>query len=139
MGPSCAANSHSVYLVDPRNSCYMSNRDLKDLSTANEIDLTVKGRNSGQDISRPVWFVHEDDKLYLLPVQGSDTNWYRNVLQNPTVKISAHGQELNGNAKSINADNEVKEILDKFRSKYGNYDVKKYYSKFDVGIEFALK
>jgi hypothetical protein len=59
----------------------MSKRDLIDLSTANEIDLTVKGRKSGQDISRPVWFVHKDDKLYLLPVQGSDTNWYRNVLK----------------------------------------------------------
>jgi len=38
----------------------MPKPDLKDLSTENEIDLTVKGRKSGQDISRPVWFVHED-------------------------------------------------------------------------------
>ena len=36
----------------------MSNPYLKDLDTSNEIDLTVRGRNSGQDISRPVWFVH---------------------------------------------------------------------------------
>ena len=117
----------------------MSKRDLKGISTANEIDLTVKGRKSGQDISRPVWFVHEDDKLYLLPVQGSDTNWYRNVLKDPTVKISAHGQELNGKANTITDDNKVKEIIQKFRSKYGNSDVQKYYSKFDVGIEFAIK
>ena len=117
----------------------MSNPTLKDLDKSNEIDLTVRGRNSGQDISRPVWFVHEDDKLYLLPVQGSDTNWYRNVLKNPTAKISVHGQELNGKAITITNDNKVKEIIEKFRSKYGNSDVKKYYSKFDVGIEFALK
>ena len=117
----------------------MSKRDLKNLSTTNEIDLTVRGRKSGQDISRPVWFVHEADKLYLLPVQGSDTNWYRNVLKNPTVKISAHGQELSAKAKTITDDNKVKEIVEKFRSKYGNSDVRKYYSKFDVGIEFAVK
>jgi deazaflavin-dependent oxidoreductase (nitroreductase family) len=135
----CAANSRSVYLVDPRNTCYMSKRDLKDLSTANEIDLTVKGRNSGQDISRPVWFVHEDDKLYLLPVQGSVTNWYRNVLKNPNVKISVQRQELNGKARTITDDNKVKKIVEKFRSKYGNSDIQKYYSKFDVGIEFPLK
>jgi deazaflavin-dependent oxidoreductase (nitroreductase family) len=108
------------------------------LSTTNKIDLTVRGRKSGQDISRPVWFVHEDDKLYLLPVQGSDTNWYRNVLKDPTMKISAHGQELSGKAEIINDGNKVKEIVEKFRSKYGNSDVQKYYSKFDVGIEFAL-
>ena len=92
----------------------MSNPDLKDLDTSNEIDLTVRGRNSGQDISRPVWFVHEDDKLFLLPVQGSDT-------------------------MTITNDSKVKEIIEKFRSKYGNSNVQKYYSKFDVGIEFALK
>jgi len=112
---------------------------FKDLRTTNEIDLTVRGRKSGQDISRPVWFVYEDDKLYLLPVQGSDTNWYRNVLKDPTVKISARGQELSGKAKTITDDNKVKEIVEKFRSKYGNSDVQKYYTKFDVGIEFALK
>ncbi len=110
-----------------------------DFNTTNEIDLTVRGRNSDQDISRPVWFVHEDDKLYLLPVQGSDTNWYKNVLKNPTIRISAQGQELSGEAKTITDDTRVKEIVDKFRSKYGNSDVKKYYSKFDVGIEFTLK
>ena len=117
----------------------MSKRDLKNLSTTNEIDLTVRGRKSGQDISRPVWFVHEADKLYLLPVQGSDTKWYRNVLKNPTVKISVHGEELSGKAETITDDEKVKEIVEKFRSKYGNSDVRKYYSKFDVGIEFALK
>lgn len=101
--------------------------------------MTVRGRKSGQDISTPVWFVHEDDKLYLLPVQGSDTNWYRNVLKNPTVKISAHGQELSLKAKTITDENKGKEIVNKFRSKYGNFDVKKYYSKFDVALEFVLK
>jgi deazaflavin-dependent oxidoreductase (nitroreductase family) len=109
-----------------------------DLSTTNEIGLTVRGRKSGKDISRPVWFVHEYDKLYLLPVQGSDTNWYRNVQKDPTVKISAHGQELSGKAKMITDDNKVKEIVEKFRSKYGNSDVQKYYTKFDVGIELAI-
>ncbi len=116
----------------------MSKRDLKGISTANEIDLTVKGRKSGQDISRPVWFVQEVDKLYLLPVQGSDTNWYRNVLKNPNVKISAQRQDLSGKAKTITDDKKVKEIVEKFRSKYGNSDIQKYYSKLDVGIELAL-
>jgi deazaflavin-dependent oxidoreductase (nitroreductase family) len=120
------------------NTCYMSKRDLKDLSIANEIDLTVKGRKSGQDISRPVWFVHEDDKLYLLPVQGSDTNWYRNVLKNPNVKISTQRQELSGKAKTITDDKKVIEIVKKFKSKYGNSDIQKYYSKLDVGIELPL-
>jgi hypothetical protein len=37
----------------------------------------------------------EGEKLYLLPVQGSDTQWYRNVLQNPTIRIDARALEGN--------------------------------------------
>ncbi len=67
---------------------------LKDrLSRYRQIKLTVIGRKSGRAISNPVWFVFEDDKLYLLPLQGSDTQWYKNVLHNPTIRIDARGAE----------------------------------------------
>ena len=33
------------------------------------------------------------DKLYLLPVQGSDTQWYKNVLKNPSIRIDARGAQ----------------------------------------------
>ena len=47
---------------------------LKDrLSRYRQIKISVIGRKSGQTISIPVWFVLEGEKLYLLPVQGSDS------------------------------------------------------------------
>ena len=52
----------------------------------------VKGRKTGKDIPRPVWFVYEHDRLYLLPVQGSNTYWYKNLLTNPTLTVSAGGR-----------------------------------------------
>ena len=56
------------------------NDSLKDrLSRSREINITVTGRKSGRAISIPVWFVSEDNRLYLLPVSGSDTQWYKNV------------------------------------------------------------
>ena len=65
------------------------NEALKDrLSRYREINITVTGRKSGRTISIPVWFVWEDDKLYLLPVQGSDTQWYKNVLKNPSLRVN---------------------------------------------------
>ena len=40
--------------------------DLKDrLSRYRQIKVTVIGRKTGQTISNPVWFVLEDEKLYL--------------------------------------------------------------------------
>src|SRR5205807_7741898 len=52
---------------------------LKDhLSRYSDINISVIGRKSGRTIKIPVWFVLDDENLYLLPVQGSDTQWYKN-------------------------------------------------------------
>ena len=117
----------------------MSKVDLHQrLKRAYEITLSVKGRKSGRDISRPVWFVHEGNTLYLLPVQGSDTNWYKNLLVDPTLKISANGVEISERGRRITDSNRVDDIVRKFRSKYGEGEVKKYYTKFDVAVEVLL-
>ena len=114
----------------------MSKADLhQKLDRAYEITLSVKGRKSGRDIPRPVWFVHEGNTLYLLPVQGSDTNWYKNLLVDPKLKISVNGVEIPARGKPITDSNRVDEIVRKFKSKYGEGEVKKYYTKFDVAVE----
>jgi deazaflavin-dependent oxidoreductase (nitroreductase family) len=104
------------------------------LSRYREIRITVTGRKSGRAISNPVWFVLEDDKVYLLPVKGSDTQWYRNVLKNPLIRINARGAEAEVHAFPITDATRVESVVEKFRDKYGAGDVKKYYSKFDVAV-----
>jgi hypothetical protein len=117
----------------------MSKADLyKRLDRVDEIRLSVKGRKSGRDIPRPVWFVHEGSTLYLLPVQGSDTNWYKNLLVDSTLKISVNGAEMPLRAKPIADKNSVNNVVRKFKSKYGEGDVKKYYPKTDVAVEVSL-
>jgi len=111
------------------------NDALKDrLSRYREINITVTGRKSGRAISIPVWFALEDDKLYLLPVQGSDTQWYKNVLKNPRIRIDARGAEAEFQAIPVTDAKQVSSVVEKFRAKYGTSDVKKYYSKFDVAV-----
>jgi deazaflavin-dependent oxidoreductase (nitroreductase family) len=108
------------------------------LSRYRQIKLSVIGRKSGRTISIPVWFVLEGDKLYLLPVQGSDTQWYKNVLQNPSLRIDARGAEAEFRAAPITGAKAVSSVVEKFREKYGAKDVKKYYSKFDVALLIEL-
>jgi hypothetical protein len=98
----------------------------------------VVGRKSGRWISRPVWFVAEGDRLYLLPVQGSDTQWLKNVLRNPRIRISARGAEAEFKATIVKDPKVVAAIGDKFREKYGKADIKRYYSKFDVAVVVNL-
>lgn len=111
------------------------NDALKDrLSRYREINISVTGRKSGRTISIPVWFVLEEDKLYLLPVQGSDTQWYKNVLKNAMIRIDARGAEAEFQAVPITDATGVSSVVEKFRDKYGANNVKKYYSKFDVAV-----
>jgi deazaflavin-dependent oxidoreductase (nitroreductase family) len=103
-----------------------------------QIKLSVIGRKSGRTISIPVWFVLEGEKLYLLPVQGSDTQWHKNVLQNPKIRIEARGVGGEFRAVPVTVAKAVKSVIEKFREKYGAKDVKKYYSKFDAAVVVQL-
>ncbi|MGA3106955.1 MAG: nitroreductase/quinone reductase family protein [Terriglobales bacterium] len=113
----------------------MRNEALKArLARASETNITVTGRKSGRAISIPIWFVLEDERLYLLPVKGSDTQWYQNVVKNPTMRIGVGGAESEVEAVPVTDAAQVSSVVEKFRGKYGAGDVKKYYSKFDVAV-----
>ena len=108
------------------------------LKKAEEIELTVPGRASKRKTSRPVWFIVERNKVYLLPVSGSDSQWYKNVLKQPNVTLSTEEAAYTAKARPITDSSKVREIVDKFRAKYGAGEVEKYYSKFDVAVEVPL-
>jgi deazaflavin-dependent oxidoreductase (nitroreductase family) len=109
------------------------------LSDAREIEITVTGRRSGDEISLPVWFVEENDRLYLVPVSGSNSNWYKNVVASPTIRLALNGSEATVQAHRITNSAAVADVLDKFRAKYGNSDVERYYSKRDAAVEIPLE
>ena len=116
-----------------------SGETVKDrLARYRQIKISVIGRKSGKTISIPVWFVLEGQKLYLLPVQGSETHWYRNVRTNPSIRIDARGSEGEFQSVPITKAKGVKLVVEKFREKYGAKDVKKYYSTFDVAVAVEL-
>jgi deazaflavin-dependent oxidoreductase (nitroreductase family) len=104
------------------------------LNRSQEINLTVTGRKTGHKSTRPVWFVFEEGKLYLLPVTGSDTQWYQNVLTHPSIEVETRGAKAAFQTVPTTSSGEVKNVVEKFREKYGAGDVKKYYSKFDVAV-----
>ena len=113
---------------------------LKDrLSRYREIRISVTGRKSGRTISIPVWFASDDEKLYLLPVHGSETQWYKNVLNNRKIQIDARGAEAEVQAIPVTDPAQVSSVVEKFREKYSAKDVKKYYSKFDVAVVAQMR
>jgi hypothetical protein len=112
---------------------------LKDrLARYREIKISVIGRKSGWKISLPVWFVLEGDEIHLLPVGGSESQWYKNVRKNPSITIDARGVEAEFQAVSVTGAKAVRSVVEKFREKYGASDVKKYYSGFNAAVLVKL-
>ena len=108
------------------------------LARDREIEISVMGRKSGKKISRPVWFVLDEEKLCLLPVRGSETQWYQNLLHNQWISLSTRSAEGEFNGTPITDSKRVSSVVEKFRQKYGAGDVKKYYSKLDVAVVVDL-
>jgi deazaflavin-dependent oxidoreductase (nitroreductase family) len=103
-----------------------------------ELQLAVRGRRSRVEQSRPVWFVVEGDILHLLPVGGSDTNWYRNVLAHPDVTLTVDGESLRATARPVTDPALVAATVERFRARYGASQIARYYSKLDVAVEVEL-
>jgi deazaflavin-dependent oxidoreductase (nitroreductase family) len=108
--------------------------DLRErLSRFREINISVTGRKSGRTISIPIWFVADDKKLYLLPARGSDTQWYKNVLEKPSIRIRAGGAEAELKVVPVRDAAQVSSVIEKFRAKYGESGIK-LYAKLDVAV-----
>jgi deazaflavin-dependent oxidoreductase (nitroreductase family) len=75
------------------------------------ITIRVAGRKSGRRISIPVWFVVEGETVYLLPVSGSKSQWYRNVVANPVMGIEARGAGGEFRAAAVTGAGAVKAVV----------------------------
>ncbi len=112
---------------------------LTALKKDKEIELTVKGRKSGKPVPRPVWFVLKGTELLLLPVTGTDSQWYKNILRDRQVKIASNQKTFNGQLRTITNKRQVEEVIELFKVKYGPSDVKKYYPKPNVAASLLLE
>jgi deazaflavin-dependent oxidoreductase (nitroreductase family) len=111
----------------------------KTLEGTKEIEITTTGRTTGREISNPVWFVRQGDKLYLLPVKGSDSHWYKNVRKTPTIRLAAGETAHTARATPITDPATVDKVVSNFRDKYGARDVRTYYTKPDVAVEVPTR
>jgi deazaflavin-dependent oxidoreductase (nitroreductase family) len=108
------------------------------LDGTDQIELTTTGRVTGKLTSRPVWYVRHGSKLYLLPVTGSDSQWYKNVLKTPAIGLAAGTAHREAVATPITDPQMVGQVVDDFRAKYGQQDVAAYYPNPNTAIEVAI-
>ncbi|HZY94616.1 MAG TPA: nitroreductase family deazaflavin-dependent oxidoreductase [Candidatus Bathyarchaeia archaeon] len=111
----------------------------KQLDKSKELEITVTGRKSGRQRSTPVWLVREGKTVLLLPVTGSESQWFQNVSANKKIKLSSGNTKVDVTPRLVTDAKRVAGIADKFRKKYSPGEVKKYYSRFDAALELELR
>jgi hypothetical protein len=107
---------------------------LEALKSASEVDLTVK--RSGKWTTRPVWFALDGGTVYLLPMYGTDTKWYKYAIADPQIELSTRGKKVRAQARRVADAQEFADAVDRFRSKYG--ELKRYYRKLDAAIAVTI-
>ncbi len=113
---------------------------LQRLRSSREVNITVKGRRSGRDISLPVWFVLDEARpsLWLLPIRGSRSPWFRNLEADPRVRLEVGGESLSARASVQRDSAVVQDIVERFKARYTAREFERYYSGVDVAIEVPL-
>jgi deazaflavin-dependent oxidoreductase (nitroreductase family) len=110
----------------------------KGLNKRRQISITVTGRSTGRAITIPVWFVSSENDLWLLPVNGSDTQWYRNLLKNRAITIHAGSKAKDFRARLIKTPNAVSAVVEQFREKYTPGEIKRWYKRLNVAVRVSV-
>ena len=106
--------------------------------SSDELQITVKGVKTGREYSAPVWFVREGKTIFLLPLRGSMSPWYKNVHRSKKIKISSGKLSYDLTPLILTDSIKVGSVIEKFRKKHGAGDVKKYYTVYDVVLQLTL-
>jgi deazaflavin-dependent oxidoreductase (nitroreductase family) len=112
---------------------------VQSLRRRREISITVRGRRTGRKITLPVWFVLDDGTLWLLSVNGTRTQWFRNIQTDPTIVIRAGTQKRTVTGTPLTGSARVQPVVERFRKKYGREDVTSYYPRLDAAVKITLQ
>jgi len=105
------------------------------LKHSNEVNITVAGRKTKKRFSAPVWFVLDGEQVILVPMKGSDNEWYKNLTKQPQIELGVDDITIPFKAILVRDSTKVEKVLDKFRAKYKSMWSESYYTKRDVYVE----
>ena len=111
---------------------------LEALKKRRQISITVLGRRSGRAITIPVWFVCENNAIWLLPVYGSETQWYRNLRKNRAITVQAGKDRRDFHARLWKNRPALNRVIRWFREKYTAEQIQRWYRGLDVAVQIPF-
>ena len=111
---------------------------LDRLNHSNEVNITVTGRRTKKRFSTPVWFVLDGEKVILVPMKGSDNEWFKDLVREPQIELGVDDTTIPFEATLVRDSTRVEKVLDGFRAKYKSMWSESYYTKRDVYVEIPM-
>ena len=111
---------------------------LEELKHSNEVNITVTGRRTKNRFSSPVWFVLDGEKVILVPMKGSDNEWFKDLAKEPQIELGVDDTTITFKATLVRDPTRVEKVLDGFRAKYKSMWSESYYTKRDVCVEIPM-
>src|SRR6202162_3841099 len=90
---------------------------LKRVAGKQTTTLTHYGRKTGKPHEVTIWFVLDDDKLYI-GTANVNRQWVRNVQKTPKIRLSIGGETFDGNARFLTDRAEHERAMAAIRRKY---------------------
>lgn len=87
------------------------------------VNVSTRGRKTGQTHNVELWFAYEDGRLYFLAHE--DSHWWKNIVKTPRVEVEVSEILFEGTGKVT--PEKLDHVYDLFRRKYGNDQVDRWY------------
>jgi deazaflavin-dependent oxidoreductase (nitroreductase family) len=111
---------------------------LERLEHSKEVKITVTGRRTKKKFSTPVWFVLDGEKVVLVPMKGSDNEWFKDLVKEPRIDVAVDDISIPFKATLVRDSARVEKVLDGFRAKYKSMWSESYYTKRDAYVEIPV-
>lgn len=83
--------------------------------------LTTRGRKTGLPREIEIWFIHRDDRFYVI-AEYSTSHWLLNLQAQPEVQIRVAGNSFRARAHVLSSENDsalIRDVQERSRDKYG--------------------
>lgn len=111
---------------------------VRALRDREEISISVARPADGRTVTHPVWFVLEQQTLWLIPVRGSRTRWFQHLRSNPTMTVRAGRRRFTATAELVTDPAAVQTVVTRFRRKYSREEIARYYTTFDAAVKVSI-
>ena len=91
---------------------------LRQVGDRQTLRLTHYGRKTGRPYEVTIWYLVDDDRLYLVSANRAAPNWVRNVKARPAISLRVGDEVFNGNVRVITDPQEREKVNGLVERKY---------------------